>query len=320
MHIPFTTLDVFTSTRYLGNPLAIIRPPTPNSLSQIQKLQIAKEFNLSEVVFLHLPREETTDPKSNPKEIKIDIFTTDAEIPFAGHPTIGTAFYIRNYLGLKSVEALITKAGRIPLSFPDNNGKGKTTTAQIPHNIHIHTTTHPFKDFTTGHETQCPIISIVNGMSFILVHLSSLEDLERVQEFGNLNRDSYYTGLLDEGWGSGLCCTMYFVGVGKEGGREMFRTRMFAGMEDPGTGSASCALACWLGLRGVGGEGKGVGTVEGNGNGGLEKRFGFVQGVEMGRRNDIFVDVRMRSDGGAVEEVLLSGEAVKVMEGTLETF
>ncbi|CAD6443172.1 5fdba79c-8a09-43be-b991-2d87c62067a4 [Sclerotinia trifoliorum] len=311
MHIPFTTLDVFTSTRYLGNPLAIIRPPTPNSLSQTQKLQIAKEFNLSEVVFLHLPEKESLDSNSNPKELKIDIFTADAEIPFAGHPTIGTAFYVRNYLGLRSVEALVTKAGRIPISFPDD-GKGKTPTAQIPHNIHIHTQTFSFRHFTTAQEIQCPIISIVNGMSFILVHLPSLEDLERVQEIGNLNKDAYFVEFLDEGWRSGLCCTMFFVGTGWEGGRGMYRTRMFAGMEDPGTGSASCALGCWLGLKRV------EGDVNGGGDGGIVKKFGFVQGVEMGRRNDIFVDVRMRSDGGAVEDVLLSGEAVKVMEGTLE--
>ncbi|KAF7876733.1 hypothetical protein EAF04_001817 [Stromatinia cepivora] len=310
MHIPFTTLDVFTQTRYFGNPLAIIRPPTPTSLSQIQKLQIAKEFNLSEVVFLHLP--ESLDSNSKPKELKIDIFTADAEIPFAGHPTIGTAFFVRNYLGLESVEALITKAGRIPISFPDDGnedggGGGGIATAQIPHDVHIHAKIYTFKDFTTGKETQCPIVSIVNGMSFILVHLPSLEHLKRAPEIGNLNPDAYYVQHLDEGWRNGLCSTMYFVGLGSEKGRCMFRTRMLATAEDPGTGSASCALACWLSLRG-----------DGDGGGGKEKRFGFVQGVEMGRRNDIFVDVRMKRDGVGVEEVVLSGEAVKVMEGMLE--
>ncbi|KAJ8064010.1 hypothetical protein OCU04_007853 [Sclerotinia nivalis] len=318
MHIPFTTLDVFTPTRYLGNPLAIIRPPTPTSLSQTQKLQIAKEFNLSEVVFLHLPQEESLDSNSNPKELKIDIFTADAEIPFAGHPTIGTAFFVRNYLGLKSVEALITKAGRIPISFPNDGNRngsdnGKIATAQIPHDIHVHAKTYSFKDFTTGEETQCPIVSIVNGMSFILVHLPSLEHLERAPEIGNLNPDSYHVQNLDEGWRNGLCSTMYFVGLGNEKGRCMYRTRMFATAEDPGTGSASCALACWLSVRE---EGDGKGNVDGDG--GMEKKFGFVQGVEMGRRNDIFVNVRMTRDGVTVEEVVLSGEAVKVMEGILE--
>lgn len=85
--LSFVTLDVFTKTRYTGNPLAIIRVPTSVTLSQSQKQRIAREFNLSESVFLH---EQTAQDRSD-KSVRIDIFTAYAEVPFAGHPTVGTA-------------------------------------------------------------------------------------------------------------------------------------------------------------------------------------------------------------------------------------
>lgn len=80
MQLKYTTLDVFTSTRYQGNPVAIISVPfdISSSLTQEQKQAIAAEFNLSEIVFLHLPEDETE------KSRKVDIFTSHAEVPFAG--------------------------------------------------------------------------------------------------------------------------------------------------------------------------------------------------------------------------------------------
>ncbi|RAL58864.1 hypothetical protein DID88_009284 [Monilinia fructigena] len=262
MSIPFTNLDVFTHTRYLGNALAIIRPPTPTTLSQTQKLQISREFNLSEVVFLHLP--ESLD--SNPKELTVDIFTSTAEIPFAGHPTIGTAILRAQLLGLEECQGI----------------------------------NHQGRDFTTGEESQYPVVSIVNGMTFILVSLLNLVDLGRAVEIKNLNPSTYYVEHLDEGWRNGLCSTMYYVNMGEDGeGRRRYRTRMFeTGAEDSGTGSASCALACYL-------------VTKNPRNGGDEVKFGFEQGVEMGKRNEIFVDVMMQADGASVEKVVLSGEAVK---------
>lgn len=111
MKLSFTTLDAFTTTRYAGNPVAIVRVPSSEkiALTQKQKQAIAAEFNLSEIVFLHLP-----GPESDFREVDIDIFTNQAEIPFAGHPTIGASHYLLNELGEKT-EAVITKAGRIPI-------------------------------------------------------------------------------------------------------------------------------------------------------------------------------------------------------------
>ncbi|CAG8950898.1 hypothetical protein HYFRA_00003115 [Hymenoscyphus fraxineus] len=297
MKLSFTTVDVFTTTRYQGNPLSIIRVPSEykSALTQSQKQAIAKEFNLSEIVFLHLP-----SPDSPPsKERNIDIFTSYAEVPFAGHPTVGTSFYLLETTG-EDIEKLITKAGPISIA---RDGEGEVK-AFIPQAFHIHAKT--FKSPLTA-EMEHPIVSIVKGMSFIYVELPSLSALEKVAlgtENGNLVFNTYQGHPhLDEGWQVGLVGTMYFVDMGKEGGKWRYRTRMIASREDPGTGSASSGLAGLLALRKVvGGEGR--------------ESFAFTQGVEMGRQCEISVEVVL--GGGEVKEVYLGGSAVVVMEGNLE--
>jgi PhzF family phenazine biosynthesis protein len=296
MQLSFTTLDVFTNTRYTGNPVAIVHVPSSlsSTLTQAQKQAISTEFNLSETVFLHLP-----EPGTTPSERKIDIFTSAAEVPFAGHPTIGTAHYLLKVLNEK-VDTLITKAGRIPVSIDGETGKVKV---EVPQVFHIHEVT--YNCALNGKEN--PTTSIVKGMSFIFVKLETLGDLAKAAEIENLNEDTYNPAPLDEGWKVGLIGTMYFVPQGiDEFGRKKYRTRMFASREDPGTGSASSALGCYL----AGSEGKesGKGPV----------KFALEQGVEMGRRNEISVEVTRGDGGEGVEKVILSGAAVTVMEGNLQ--
>ena len=88
LQLDFVTVDVFTTKPYDGNPLAIVRIPHSVTLSQEQKQTIAREFNLSEATFLH---EKSVDAQED--AWTVDDFLTTAEIPFAGHPTIGTACY-----------------------------------------------------------------------------------------------------------------------------------------------------------------------------------------------------------------------------------
>lgn len=295
MKFTFTTLDVFTTSRYAGNPLAVVQVPASakSSISQQQKQAIANEFNLSEIIFLHLPL-----PGSSFSEVAIDIFTSFAEIPFAGHPTLGASHFLLNVLG-KKTQAVITKAGRIPIVADVENGLVK---ASIPHDVHIHKVTFP----SELNSLMNVMVSIVKGMSFIFVELPDLSTLGRASRI--LANSTYDVLLLDEGWQSGLIGTMYLVSLGvDESGRHKYRTRMFAdGMEDPGTGSASCALACWLALKKP--KDSGVGPF----------KFAFTQGIEMGRQNDIAVEVTRDDSGEGIKEVILSGAAVKVMEGTLE--
>lgn len=135
-----------------------------------------------------------------------------------------------------------------------------------------------------------------------LKYISQLPDIDLLAKAEkNLNPSTYDTSPLDAGWQSGLIGTMYFVAQGvDELGRKKYRTRMWATRQDPGTGSASSGLACYLALR----DGA--------------SKFVFTQGIEMGRKNVIEVEVVLGKDGKEVEKVLLSGEAVEVMEGTLE--
>jgi len=117
--LDFVTLDVFTAKPYQGNPLAIVRIPNGHVLSQEQKQTIAREFNLSETTFLHEKAAATEDD-----EWTVDIFMTSKELPFAGHPTVGTACYI---LGQSARERGIQsgtmkakfnlKAGRVDLQY-----------------------------------------------------------------------------------------------------------------------------------------------------------------------------------------------------------
>jgi len=179
----------------------------------------------------------------------------------------------------------------------------KNVKAEIPQNFHIHNVT--FKSELNGKEN--PTTSIVKGMSFIFVKLNTLEDLIKAGEVKNLHANTFDPSPLDEGWKIGLIGTMYFVPQGTdEFGRKRYRTRMFAHREDPGTGSASSALGCYL--AGLEGNEKGKGPF----------KVVFEQGVEMGRRNEIAVDVTRGENGEGVEKVVLSGEAVTVMEGSLE--
>ncbi|KAH8661497.1 hypothetical protein BGZ60DRAFT_413315 [Tricladium varicosporioides] len=291
MKLNFETFDVFTTTPYTGNPVAIISvpPQLKSSLTQTQKLAIGKEFNLSEIVFLHLP----TDPAST--ERTIDIFTSYAEVPFAGHPTVGTANYLLNFLK-EDVKTIITKAGPIPIAKTPEGG----VKVDVPFNFHIHSIN--FKSKLVPEQIN-PTVSIVNGMSFIFVRLPDLQALAKAAVNITKNADTYDSSPLDAGWQNGLIGTMYFVADGvDENGRKKFRTRMFASREDPGTGSASSALGCWLAVSGEG------------------EKFVFEQGVEMGRRNEILVEVQIEGGEGkkSVKEVRLSGRAVKVMEGSLE--
>lgn len=294
MKLSFTTLDAFTTTRYAGNPVAIIQVPASEkaSLSQTQKQAIAKEFNLSEIVFLHLPA-----PGATYEEVNIDIFTSMAEVPFAGHPTIGSSHYLLHTLG-KDTKAVITKAGRIPIAVDPQT---KQVKAVIPQKFHVHKKTYTCE----LNNLDNPLASIVKGMSFILTILPDLECLAKANE--NLNGYTFDAAPLDDGWQVGLIGTMYIVAQGvDEFGRKRYRTRMFGTREDPGTGSASSALGCWLALQEEKGSRKGP------------FRYAFTQGVEMGKRNDISVEVTRDEAGTGIEKVVLSGPAVEVMEGTLE--
>lgn len=213
----FVTLDVFTKTPYKGNPLSIVLlpPPTPTSpaLTQKQKQDIAREFNLSETVFVHgVDPKEDTEPHTR----RIDIFMTTIEIPFGGHPTIGTA----SYLWSKGITKLITKAGPIPIS-----SDAGVVSALVPHDTHLHSKTlaslgsdshvglHHITEIRDA-ELNAPLFSPMRGIAFALVQLPSLDLLSHVC-MGPLEFKPLL--LLDDStWNNAFMARSYFVITGSD--------------------------------------------------------------------------------------------------------
>jgi PhzF family phenazine biosynthesis protein len=140
IQLDFVTVDVFTSKKYEGNPLAIVRIPHGIFVSQEQKQAIAREFNLSEATFLHEKGENFPE-----NTWTVDIFLTTAEIPFAGHPTIGTACYaLARVARERSIEEGVIegrftlKAGPVSLQYDVSK---KTARAAIPHDVSVGSST-----------------------------------------------------------------------------------------------------------------------------------------------------------------------------------
>lgn len=213
----------------------------------------------------------------------------------------------------------ITKAGPVPIFLNGDGIEGgvfPVVSVDIPHNVHIHAHTigdleRPILGLSSipeirKAELKAPIMSIVKGMTFLLVELKSLTALGEVT-MENPGVD--FHGLLDREWGEGFVSKYYFVVLGEEGGVVRVRTRMIeVAMEDPATGSAASALSAWLSLIG-----------EQRGRSGGIRRFEVTQGVEMGRRSVIGVEVAISEKNmeKRVEGLRLSGSAVLVMEGSL---
>ncbi|KAK2009098.1 phenazine biosynthesis-like protein [Colletotrichum eremochloae] len=302
MELPYTTVDVFTDTPFEGNPLAVVTIPTSVTLTQEQKQAIAREFNYSETTFVH----EVDDPAST--ERRFDIFTIHEELPFAGHPTIGTAIFLKP----RGVNKLMAKAG--PIDITDTGVD--SVRAAIPHNTRLHQKRlrdlgpGPYSDAAAElaeAEVNAPIFSIVEGMTFVLIELPSLESLA-LAKMGPMKY--HKQELLDEGWRNTFITRYYFVRLGAEtvDGRvvQKIRTRLIEpDMEDPATGSAACALSSYLSLH--------VLTEE-------SLSFEITQGVEIGRRSHIYVDAKVgKGPNGErkLETLHLGGKATRVMSGTI---
>jgi PhzF family phenazine biosynthesis protein len=298
--LQFTTLDVFTTKKFAGNPLAVCEVPKGVTLTQEQKQTIAIEFNLSETTFLH----PCSNPDDSIPEWPLDIFTVKTELPFAGHPTIGTACHILGKTGT-SKGRFAVKAGIIELDFTDGVAK-----ASIPHNTHIHTSTDltaasmlywqsglkPF--YPSADDLKLAVVSPVKGMNFAVVELRNLEELAAVTLPGTEPSFS-----LDSDWNTGPCFGKFYVEMPSRGdGTRRLRTRMIEGsFEDPATGSACCGLTAYLVLK----EKVQDATV----------KFEILQGVEIGRPSEIGVEVEV--EGGEIKTMVLSGKAVSVMEGKI---
>ncbi|PTD06382.1 hypothetical protein FCULG_00011787 [Fusarium culmorum] len=325
--LDFMTVDVFTKDIYYGNPLAVVLLPSTLGfqLSTAVKQRIAREFNLSETIFVYTPKDEKRSESESTANCRVDIFTTDRELPFAGHPSIGAAHVILNHFGWQ-IENLQLKAGKFPISLlpGEQTGAGQSNAVRmkVAHELHIHSRNlgmswifeqkdqkrEAFAQIVSSlsadstireAEMRAPAVSIVKGMTALLVELPSLEHLSQVSTASRLDFGEAIQGLLlDEGpWGRSFCYRYYYVSLdetnlgrvndsrGEEVLTRHFRTRMIElATEDPATGSAAVTLGAYLAMKQQPHR--------------QMIKFNITQGVEMGRKSDIHVEVNSRFENG----------------------
>lgn len=302
--LSYVTLDVFTTTPFKGNQLAVVRIPTDLNISKETKQTVAREFNFSETVFLHdLPR--------NHSRRRLEIFTVNEELPFAGHPVIGAVCHVCQDLEVGADEMTLScTAGLIQCHY---DRKEKMAEVGIPHKVHIHSQTvngravlkaQSYLSRTSIVTSELPVVSIVKGLSFILINLPSVTPHMEKLEAGATGVDASSVKL-DEGWGpSFVGCYFYAMASPLNGRNQRLRTRMLEPSigEDAATGSAACTLACYLALK--------------DGTHGKIYEYSIEQGIEMDRASEIHVRVTLGADG-TVHHVDLAGRAVLVTKGSL---
>lgn len=285
MELRFDTVDVFTATRFGGNPLAVVHDA--DALTDAQMLAITREFNYSETTFLCRP----ADPRHT---ARVRIFTPGGEVPFAGHPNIGTAFVLAHDPAHAGAEGFLFEeaAGLVPLAILRDAGRVTATRLTAPEPLStgeaadpallaaalslapadIVTTTHP------------PRMASV-GLPFRVVEIASRGALARARPaLGHWPK------------GPGRLVWLYTRDVAPADGDVDLSARMFAPedgmMEDPATGSATAAACAMLAA--------------------LTGRAGFrvAQGVDMGRPSLLSVTVDAQG-------VHLAGQSVPVLSGVL---
>jgi trans-2,3-dihydro-3-hydroxyanthranilate isomerase len=295
--IEYQTVDVFTDQRFGGNPLAVITDDAGLSTDEMQA--IAREFNYSETTFVGPPE----DPANT---ARVRIFTPSSELPFAGHPNVGTAYVLaqmERYRGLADMR-FEEKAGLVAVTLRTEGGETVGATIQAPRRLEVGL------DIDAEAIAACASLPLAEvelrnhrpvaasvGLEFIFAELVSVEALGRVR-----TNAAAFAEACERYENAGDRFSLFLYARTGEG---MLRARMFAPLaltsEDPATGSASAALGALLAVLDRRTDGP-VDTL-------------IHQGVEMGRPSRLEVSAMKR--GGMVEEVTVGGRCVPVMRGTL---
>lgn len=282
-------MDVFAAKPLEGNPLAVF--PDAHGLSDAEMQALAKEMNLSETTFI-LRRDASTESQ---KGVRVRIFTVGEELPFAGHPTLGTAFVLRGESGAMDV-ALDLNVGKIPVSFEQKDGmafgemrqRDPEFGAQHDRDAVARATGLSVEDL----DNELPIETVSTGVAFTMVPVRRLSVMQ------NLRIDTARAADYLEPTGSKF---FFFVSRETVDPAARLHARMiFYNGEDPATGSASGCAAAWMVQHGVAKP---------------DERVLIEQGVEMKRPSRIFVRAK-KSDHG-VTEVRVGGNAVEVMRGEI---
>jgi len=295
MNYRFYTCDVFTETRFGGNQLAVL--PQADGLSKQQMQQIAREFNYSETSFVFPPKSGHTR--------HVRIFTPAREIPFAGHPNVGTAFVLATTGQLGKIKSSSVtfeeEAGLVELTISTADGKVIACELTAPQNLSVGEKVstqlvadaigiNPNDIVTDTHSPQLASV----GLPFIFVEVRERSVLERAR----INMKGFEALAA-----TGLMPDVYFY-VRSNDDFDI-RARMFAPLdgvpEDPATGSANCTLGGLLAHYNKEADGSFT--------------FRIAQGVEMGRPSTLIA--RAEKKGNVIETTRIGGASVLVTEGTI---
>jgi trans-2,3-dihydro-3-hydroxyanthranilate isomerase len=273
----YVVADVFTDTPLQGNQVAVFTDGRDLETETMQAL--AREMNYSESVFV-LPTEADAD-------VRIRIFTPAAEIPFAGHPTLGTAFVLGAPLQ-KTVIRLETGAGVVPVELEREGARIVFGRMQQPiPSVELYDDAEELFAVLGVAESKLPIEVYDNGLRHVYVCLGSEDEVAAVRpDFGRLAERN-----------GAVLTTSCFAGSGRQ-----WKTRMFApggGVpEDPATGSAAGPLALHVARHGLAPFGE---------------EIEISQGAAIGRPSKLYA--RVEGSAEKVERVEVGGSAVVVARG-----
>lgn len=298
MDLAFLTLDVFTDRTFGGNPLGVF--PDAAHLPSALMQRIAREMNLSETVFL--------GPPESGGHARVRIFTPGVEVPFAGHPTVGTAIHLASLLDDApdtgtSTLVLEENVGHVPVDVRFEKGDpvfARFTTALLPEHR-----ASPVGDDDLArmvgldpsdlHPDLRPEM-VSCGLPYYVIPLATVHAVERA-----LLDIAAWRTLVSHAWAHHV----YILAPAGPGSDADLRVRMFApgsGVpEDPATGSAAAALGGYLSRA----DGCEAGTLH----------WTLEQGIEMGRPSTIHVEADR--SGGETVAVRVGGSAVFVSRGVL---
>ncbi|MEG4858828.1 PhzF family phenazine biosynthesis protein [Microcoleus sp. K1-B6] len=237
----FYIVDVFAESKYAGNQLAVFCGAGVAELSEAQMLQIAREINYSETTFIRSP-----DPRDGGYDVRI--FTPKKELPFAGHPTLGTAFVLQQEIIREKVDRVILNlaVGQIPVTFNYHNESAdilwmRQNPPSFGHVLSAESLANVLNLEPDEIDSNFPIQEVSTGVPFIIVPLKTLASLKKAQ----VNLDKYFE-LVDtmEAKEILIFCPETYSDLND------LSVRVFAHSlgipEDPATGSANGCLAGYL--------------------------------------------------------------------------
>lgn len=293
MALDYFVVDVFSDTALKGNPLAVVFDTAGLSTEKMQV--IAREFNLSETTFV----QRRTAQIEQAEGVRVRIFTTQEELNFAGHPTLGTASVLKQQAPETAIDNTVTLAlnvGPVPVRFSGSGLHGEMTQRDPEFGALLDPAVVAPLIGLSGDDLDPKLTPQVvsTGTAFAVVVLRSAEALARLR----VNQHAATPWLRERGarW-------FYVLGPAAQyaSGEPEWRARMqFYGGEDPATGSAAgCAISYLVAHSAVA----------------SGRKIHVRQGVEIGRPSDLFLSANRNLT--SVTDIRVGGSTVSVAMGRI---